>query len=340
MIEDRPRYRDKDAAHLNLVHGGVLVSASAGSRLPDQAWRRPCERIEPDGLSASLELPGLERRWERLTTWLPLIGRQAFGRTVDGELRLVDDLRSAAPWMANAALLIGRQLETQLWVGRPWLAFRPLLLVGPPGAGKSRFAGHVARLAGAGDVRVNMAGVSDSRLIEGTARGWTGAQPCLPAVAMAQARIANPVILLEEVDKAGGSARNGHPLQVLLNMLERHTASNWYDPCLLAPVDIGAVNWIMTANTLDGLSKPFLSRVDVVRTDGPMPWDFDDLMTSVLTDIAEQWGVPGAALPEIHPDVRACLYDMFLDDHSARALSRRAQDAMASVLSLVSRPLH
>ena len=323
-----------------LARGGELHTATPGNRLPDQAWRRPCARIEPDHLPVGEGLQTLEDRWNRLTMWLPLRGSSVLRRTAGGELVLVQALRARAPWMNDAIASVSRQLEVQLWTGRPWLAFRPLLLVGPPGSGKSRFAGDLARLAGTGELRVSLSGTSDARLVEGTARGWTGAQPCLPAVAMSQASTANPCILLEEIDKAGGSDRHGRSLDVLLNMLEEHTAKDWYDPCLLAPVDISAVLWIMTANDVRPLSGPLLSRLDIVHVSGPEPQHFDHLMESVLADIGSAWGLSAGHLPPLRPEVRRELRRLFERDRSARALARRMEAALAAVIPITPRALN
>ena len=328
----RPEARVGDHPFLVLQENDRLV-ATTGRSIPNQVVRKPCARIEPDSVPQDMGLQSLQERWSALTAWLPLAGASGLERTQDGRLRLVDTLIRQAPWMANAALLIGRQLETQLWLGRPWFAFRPILIVGPPGSGKSRFAADVARAAGVGHIRISLAGVSDAKLIEGTARGWTGTQPSLPALAMAQARTANPVIVVDEADKAGGNSAHGRPLFSLLNMLEEHTAREWYDPCLLANVDIGAVNWILTANSLDVLPAPLLSRVDVIHTEGPMPWDFGDLLGCVLQDLAMAWGMQVDDLPPLHDRVENSLYLMFCDDRSARALGKRVEAALQSVLS-------
>lgn len=94
-----------------------------------------------------------------------------------------------------------------LYSGRPWLALRPRLLVGQPGCGNS----HLAKRLG----ELDFCGISDSRTIEGMAHGRTVAQPCYRAIGMRQAKAANPLVLLEEANKSGGSERKGPPLAVL-----------------------------------------------------------------------------------------------------------------------------
>lgn len=73
---------------------------------------------------------------------------------------------------------------------------------------------------------LDVGGTSDSRGLEGTDRGWSNAKPFWPAVALVQTRAASPVLVLEEVGRAGGSAQGGVAHSVLLTILERETARN------------------------------------------------------------------------------------------------------------------
>jgi hypothetical protein len=146
-----------------------------------------------------------------------------------------DTLRTALslefPHMMEAADRIADDLELLRRAGVPWARFRPLLLVGPPGTGKTRFARRVARLLGTGHGEISVGGVSDNRLVEGTARGWRNAQPCWPLLVMRQSGAANPILVVDEIDKAVGS-HNGDVKATLLGMLEIETARTWFDACL------------------------------------------------------------------------------------------------------------
>ena len=176
-------------------------------------------------------LPSIAKQYHGLTMELPLAGGHAM-REIGGELDIIRYLRSRSPWLEPAISVLDRQLRLQLWSGRPWISFRPMFLVGPPGSGKSHLAALLAGQIGCGHSVLDFAGISDSRTIEGTARGYTTSQPCFPAIVMHQHQTANPVLIVEEVDKAGGSKRNGDPLAVLLTMAERSTARTYFDKCL------------------------------------------------------------------------------------------------------------
>lgn len=106
--------------------------------------------------------------------------------------------------------------------------------------------------------------------------------PCFPALTKAQRRTANPIAVIEEIDKA--NARHGDPVAALMTMIEPGTARQFWDRCLLAPLDVSQINWIFTANSLEGLSPPFLSRLDIMRVEGPAHEHFLILLVNFLLD--------------------------------------------------------
>jgi sigma54-dependent transcription regulator len=138
----------------------------------------------------SYERETVRKRFTALTTDLPLLGTSALRRHANGDVAAVVQLRCEAPWLEPVIAVIERQLERQLVLGRPWAKFGPIVLVGAPGTGKSWVARRIAEVCGLKTSTADLAATSDAMQIAGVARGWTNAQPCLPATAMAYSRTA------------------------------------------------------------------------------------------------------------------------------------------------------
>jgi hypothetical protein len=201
-----------------------------------------------------------------------------------------------------------------------------MLLLGDPGTGKSWFARRVAELAGCGHATADLAGGMDATLVAGNPRGWVSAQPTLPMLAMNQWRTANPVIIVEELDKAGGSERHGDPITSLLQLIEPGTARWVFDKCLLCEVDVSQCSWIMTANSLTGrLPSAFLSRLDIVEVAASPLHMFDELLAAVFAGIARRWELPLALTPVIPIRARRTLRADFVCHRSIRRLAQMVE---------------
>lgn len=144
------------------------------------------------------------------------------------------------------------------------LQFSPILLVGGAGIGKSRFCRRLAGELGVPSRLYSLNGMNDNMLLKGNARGWAGARPGALLEYFLKAKIANPLVCLDEIDKIGEGRQNGRVWDTLLGMLEPATASQVLDEFMLTPVDYSRINWIATANDIRMLPDPLKSRFRVI----------------------------------------------------------------------------
>lgn len=265
---------------------------------------------------------------------LPLVGAAAFARTADGGFSLPARLRLAAPWMEAAIQAVEAAMRVAWWSGRPWLAWRPMLLVGDPGAGKSHFARALAAAARVPLSAVDLGTASDALGVAGVARGWASTMPAWPLRAMTEHRVANPLLVGDELDKSGGHRGSGGGTvhDALLAMLEPSTATAFRDRCLDVELDLSACLWLFTANGLDGMARPLLSRLDVIEVGRPGPEHFDALRAGVEIGLAERWGVPPASVPELPASVVDALRSMFERHRSARRLQADLARLLATIV--------
>lgn len=309
------------------------VTINGITAIDGKAYVRPAASIAPEAVAFE-GYNSLASRYQALTEHLPLAGAAAMSESGHGEIKLIAQLRAAAPWLELAIGTIEQQLRVQLWAGRPWIAWRPLCLVGPPGTVKSHLARMIGSIARSGTLTLDLGGSLDARTLEGTPRGWNNAQPCWPALAMAQTQTANPVLVLEEVDKSGGSAQNGVSHHVLLTMLERETARGYWDKCLLTAVDLSRICWILTANDASLLPPVLHSRLDIVRIDGPGEEHFEAVLTSLTAAIAREWGVRQETLPELPTRALTILRDGFARTRSVRTLRRHLGGMLGAMITV------
>jgi len=188
-------------------------------------------QVKPSGL------PAMERLYEELPN---------FGEVLDDvkrQLALCQDSRDA-------------------------LEITPMLLLGPPGIGKTHFAREISRLLGTGMGFISMSSLTAGWVLSGASSQWKGARPGKVFETLVEGAYANPVMVVDEIDKARGEHAYD-PLGALYSLLEHDTAQAFTDEFAEVAIDASQVIWVATANDERSIPEPILNRMNVYEVQAP-----------------------------------------------------------------------
>lgn len=168
--------------------------------------------------------------------------------------------------------------------------FSPTILVGEPGSGKSWSAREIGRVMELPVSVYSCGGVSDGTF-GGTAAHWSTSGTSMPLGFILQCRKSNPLIVLDELEKAGTGTQNGRLADVLLSFLDRGNAASYRDPALEMSVDLSHVSYLMTVNSLEAIPAPLRDRCRIINVPNPSPEHVPVLVGGIIDDIARERGV-------------------------------------------------
>jgi hypothetical protein len=237
-------------------------------------------------------------------------------------LVMTPDLKDIRQTLLNEYPHAAKAIDTMLGDLRPGepLAFRPFLLVGEPGCGKSRLIRRLGELMGFKVRRYDAAASSDNAF-GGSPKRWSNTTACFPLTAIAESRMANVVILVDEIDK-GGQSTAGSLAQALMPFLERETAVSYPDPSFEVECDLSWVNYALTANDDSKLLSPLRDRLRVIRVPSPGREHIQSLSRSILADLAVELNIPAAFLTPLAPDELSVVSKMWGGNGSVRKLQK------------------
>jgi ATP-dependent Lon protease len=204
----------------------------------------------------------------------------------------VDELYDASPNFTEVIDDLKKFLALAV-AGHEAVQFTPMLLLGEPGLGKTWFAKKLAHALSTGFEFVSMSSLTAGWVLTGASAQWQNARPGKIAQTLIEGEYANPVVVLDEIDKAGGDHRYD-PMGALYTLLERDTAATFKDEFIDVDMDASHILWIATANDDAAIPDPIRNRMNVYAIERPDHEGSRRIALAVYRDILEShhWPFP------------------------------------------------
>ncbi|HQX84910.1 MAG TPA: ATP-binding protein [Aestuariivirga sp.] len=249
--------------------------------------------------------------------------RPLLTRKIDDTLVDFDALEVEMPNFSEALDMLRGELLIATRQPPEEFRIEPLLLDGPPGIGKTRFARAVARILNVGFSNVSLGTVTGGFELAGLSQGWGTSRPGRIASVLADTPLsACPVLLLDEIDKINGDFRHD-PTPVLLDLLERDSARRFRDECLGVEIDASRMIIFATSNDKSLLSDPLLTRLRVVDCKEPSLEERRGMAERIVANYATTTDIYFAA---------DALTQIVVDATNMREIARRLREEIGRAL--------
>jgi len=202
----------------------------------------------------------------------------------------MDDLYGELPNFSDVLDDIRKQVA--LCVGTDdRLELTPMLLLGDPGIGKTHFAKRLSNMLATGYGFIGMSSLTAGWVLSGASSQWKNAKPGKVFDTLVHGDYANPVMVVDEIDKAGSDGQYD-PLGALYSLLEIDTAREFIDEFAEVPIDAGDVIWVATANDARAIPEPILNRMNVYEIAAPDAEAARRIAQAIYREIREshRWG--------------------------------------------------
>lgn len=263
-------------ANFTTTLGGILVPQSCEVALQT----KPYPILNPRELNQKIAATktAMKADYERL---------QRFGEdrllSLNPNIAEIESIAINMPNFAAVAEFYANEAQAALSFGSNFEP-RPILLVGPPGIGKTHFARSLAKAIQTETHFISMAGMSANFELSGVAPSYQEAQPGKIAKHLIQGKFANPVIIIDEIDKA--TSGNYNPLAPFHDLLERESAKTFSDRYYDLSFDTSKVIWVITANDIHNIPESLQSRMRIFHIQPPSKSESRIIIQSILqTDL-------------------------------------------------------
>ncbi len=197
-----------------------------------------------------------------------------------------------------------------------------ICLVGAPGVGKTSLGQSIAKALGRKYQRVSLGGLHDEAELRGHRRTYIGSMPGRIIDALRRAGSANPVMLLDEIDKTGGDYK-GDPQAALLEVLDPEQNSHFHDNYVDVDFDLSKVLFIATANSISTISQPLLDRMEVIDISGYLQ---EEKIEIARRHLLSRLRSDNALTPEeidLTPEAIAAIIDGYTSESGVRQLEKK-----------------